>query len=125
MRWADRIVTVSEASRRAIAAWSGWPERANPRDHRRPRPGLPAAGRRPRGRRRARPARHLRRSARFLLYVGGLSPHKNLLRLVEAFAQAAPGRRQARARRRRPRRLPHPRPPDPRGHRAARVCTIA
>jgi glycosyltransferase involved in cell wall biosynthesis len=26
----------------------------------------------------------------FLLYVGGLSPHKNLLRLVDAFAQAAP-----------------------------------
>jgi len=27
---------------------------------------------------------------RFLLYVGGLSPHKNLPRLVEAFAQGAP-----------------------------------
>ena len=27
---------------------------------------------------------------RFFLYVGGLSPHKNLLRLVEAFAMAAP-----------------------------------
>ena len=26
----------------------------------------------------------------FLLYVGGLSPHKNLLRLVEAFAKGAP-----------------------------------
>ena len=26
----------------------------------------------------------------FFLYVGGLSPHKNLLRLVEAFARAAP-----------------------------------
>jgi glycosyltransferase involved in cell wall biosynthesis len=25
-----------------------------------------------------------------MLYVGGLSPHKNLLRVVEAFAQAAP-----------------------------------
>ncbi|MDG3005801.1 glycosyltransferase family 4 protein [Paludisphaera mucosa] len=28
--------------------------------------------------------------SRFLLYVGGLSPHKNLPRLVEAFAEAAP-----------------------------------
>src|SRR5262249_29391329 len=26
---------------------------------------------------------------RFVLYVGGLSPHKNLVRLIEAFAQAA------------------------------------
>ena len=30
--------------------------------------------------------------ARYLLYVGGLSPHKNLIRLVEAFARGA-GRR--------------------------------
>ena len=29
-------------------------------------------------------------SGRFLLYVGGLSPHKNLLRLIEGFARAAP-----------------------------------
>jgi glycosyltransferase involved in cell wall biosynthesis len=28
--------------------------------------------------------------APFLLYVGGLSPHKNLLRLIAAFAQSAP-----------------------------------
>ena len=26
VRWADRIVTVSEASRKAIQAWSGWPD---------------------------------------------------------------------------------------------------
>ncbi len=90
VRLADRIVTVSEASRRDIAAWSGLPDRANPRDHRRPRPRLRASGRWP-----ARPTPCSADSAsrtdeRFLLYVGGLSPHKNLLRLVEAFAQAAP-----------------------------------
>ncbi len=31
------------------------------------------------------------RTRSFLLYVGGLSPHKNLPRLIEAFARAAPG----------------------------------
>lgn len=29
-------------------------------------------------------------SRRFVLYVGGLSPHKNLIRLIEAFGQSAP-----------------------------------
>ena len=33
-----------------------------------------------------------RRAARFLLYVGGLSPHKNLPRLIEAFARVGPRR---------------------------------
>ncbi len=33
---------------------------------------------------------HSRPEQRFLLYVGGLSPHKNLPRLVEAFALGAP-----------------------------------
>jgi glycosyltransferase involved in cell wall biosynthesis len=87
-RWADRIVTVSEASRKALQAWSGWP------DHRFrvitegpdpifcPRADDPGAG------------AALRRygispDARYLLYVGGLSPHKNLLRLVDAFALSA------------------------------------
>ena len=35
-------------------------------------------------------SRHGVPDGRFLLYVGGLSPHKNLPRLVEAFARAAP-----------------------------------
>jgi len=87
--WADRIVTVSQASRRALAAWSGWPDQkirvitegADPVF--RPRADDPRAD------------AVLRRlaiphDARFLLYVGGLSPHKNLLRLVEAFARSAP-----------------------------------
>src|SRR5262249_662760 len=86
---ADRIVTVSDASRRDIAAWSGLPEQRihlitegpdpifGPRDTRPKAEGvLGQFGIQPHG--------------RFLLYVGGLSPHKNLLRLVEAFALAAP-----------------------------------
>jgi glycosyltransferase involved in cell wall biosynthesis len=86
---ADRIVTVSEASRRALLSWSGWSgERIRvitegPDPIFRPRGDDPMA------------ALVLRKlglapDARFLLYVGGLSPHKNLLRLVEAFAQSAP-----------------------------------
>jgi glycosyltransferase involved in cell wall biosynthesis len=84
--WADRIVTVSEASRQAIQAWSGWPDNRirviteGPEAIFRPRAGEPQAG------------LVLERfaiptDARYLLYVGGLSPHKNLIRLVEAFAQ--------------------------------------
>ena len=88
-RLADRIVTVSEASRQAVKAWSGWPDHKicviteGPDRIFQPRAGDAEAG------------AVLRRLAippgtRYLLYVGGLSPHKNLLRLVEAFAQAAP-----------------------------------
>jgi glycosyltransferase involved in cell wall biosynthesis len=87
-RWADRIVTVSEASRRALQDWLGGPdprirvitEAADPCF--RPQAGGPEAE----------VVLHrygLRPDERFLLYVGGLSPHKNLLRLVEAFAQVA------------------------------------
>jgi glycosyltransferase involved in cell wall biosynthesis len=88
LRQADRIVTVSETSRNMIRARTGCP------DHRihvvtegpdpifQPRANDPNAG------------AVLRRlgiapQARYLLYVGGLSPHKNLVRLVEAFASAA------------------------------------
>jgi glycosyltransferase involved in cell wall biosynthesis len=87
MRWADRIVTVSEASRRALLDWSGWPAR---------RVRVISEGPDPSFRPRALDAqadevlqRHgLSPDARFLLYVGGLSPHKNLPRLIEAFARA-------------------------------------
>jgi glycosyltransferase involved in cell wall biosynthesis len=87
-RWADRIVTVSEASRKAIQTWSGWPDdrirviTEGPDPIFRPRAGEPQAG--VVVERFAIPA-----DARYLLYVGGLSPHKNLIRLVEAFAQGA------------------------------------
>ena len=49
-RWADRIVTVSEASRRAIEALVGLARPEDPRHHRRPRPDLPAPGREPEAR---------------------------------------------------------------------------
>jgi glycosyltransferase involved in cell wall biosynthesis len=88
MRWADRIVTVSDASRRAVKEWSGWPDEKirviteAPDPIFRPRAEGPECD------------EVLRRfglapGERYLLYVGGLSPHKNLLRLVEAFARAA------------------------------------
>jgi glycosyltransferase involved in cell wall biosynthesis len=87
-RWADRIVTVSEASKKALQAWSGWLDTRirviteGPDPIFCPRADDPDAG------------STLRRygipiDARYLLYVGGLSPHKNLLRLVDAFARAA------------------------------------
>jgi glycosyltransferase involved in cell wall biosynthesis len=86
---ADRIVTVSEASRRALQAWLGYPHERfrviteGPDPIFRPRATDPAAD------------RALRRfrvgpDERYLLYVGGLSPHKNLIRLIEAFGQSAP-----------------------------------
>ncbi|HEX3449253.1 MAG TPA: glycosyltransferase family 1 protein [Isosphaeraceae bacterium] len=87
-RWADRIVTVSEASKKALQAWSGWPDSRirviteGPDPIFCPRPDDPDAG--------ATLGRYgISPDARYLLYVGGLSPHKNLLRLVDAFAQAA------------------------------------
>lgn len=88
-RWADRIVTVSQASRIAIEHWLGRPDSRvrvitegpdpifGPRA---PGPESDAVLCR----------RGLRPGERYLLYVGGLSPHKNLPRLVEAFATAAP-----------------------------------
>jgi glycosyltransferase involved in cell wall biosynthesis len=88
VRWADRIITVSEASRRAITNWSGRAgdkirvvtEAADPIF--RPRAPVPEGD------------HVLRRfgllaGEPYLLYVGGLSPHKNLLRLVDGFARAA------------------------------------
>jgi glycosyltransferase involved in cell wall biosynthesis len=88
-RIADCIVTVSETARRDLLAWfqlpaervrivsegpseAFWPREAGPQSD----AVLAEYG--------------LARDARYVLYVGGLSPHKNLLRLIEAFAQAAP-----------------------------------
>ncbi len=89
VRRADRIVTVSQTARRDILDWFRWPEDRvrvvpeGPSDAFEPRP-PDAAEEVVLRRHRIDPAR------RFLLYVGGLSPHKNLSRLIEAFAQAAP-----------------------------------
>ncbi len=88
VRLADRIVTVSEASRRDIAAWSKLPhERIHVITEGPDRVFVP-------GNRNTASDAVLRRNgiaanSPFLLYVGGLSPHKNLLRLVEAFARGA------------------------------------
>jgi glycosyltransferase involved in cell wall biosynthesis len=87
---ADRIVTVSQTARRDLMAWFGWPEgrvalvTEAPDAVFRPRSPGPESD--------AVLARYrIGPGSRFLLYVGGLSPHKNLLRLIEAFAEAAPG----------------------------------
>jgi glycosyltransferase involved in cell wall biosynthesis len=86
---ADRIVTVSQAARRDLMAWFRWPQERfalvteAPDAVFRPRPPGPESD--------AALARYgIAPGGRFLLYVGGLSPHKNLLRLIEAFARAAP-----------------------------------
>jgi glycosyltransferase involved in cell wall biosynthesis len=86
--WADRIVTVSEAARRDLLAWFRLPEgrvrvvSEGPDAVFGPEDGGPSSD------------DVLRRygiepGSRYLLYVGGLSPHKNLLRLIEAFARGA------------------------------------
>jgi glycosyltransferase involved in cell wall biosynthesis len=88
-RRADCIVTVSEASRRDLLAWFGLPAdrirviTEGPESVFHPR--QPQSGDRALFERLG-----IAGDARFLLYVGGLSPHKNLPRLIEAFAVAAP-----------------------------------
>jgi glycosyltransferase involved in cell wall biosynthesis len=88
-RWSDRIVTVSEASRRALLAWSGWPEERISVITEGPDPIFG-----PRASDRTSAAvleRHrIAPGTKYLLYVGGLSPHKNLLRLVAAMARGVP-----------------------------------
>jgi glycosyltransferase involved in cell wall biosynthesis len=85
VRWAHGIVTVSEAARRDLIAWYGLPaERVRvvsegPDASFRPVP--------PGAESDAALARYgIASGQRYILYLGGLSPHKNLLRLIEAFA---------------------------------------
>ncbi len=87
-RWADLILTVSEAARRDLIAWFGLPEEKvrvvteGPDAVFGPRDDGPES--------QAVLARYgIAPGSRFVLYVGGLSPHKNLLRLIEAFARGA------------------------------------
>jgi glycosyltransferase involved in cell wall biosynthesis len=87
-RWADRIVTVSQASSQALQHWLGRPDKRirviteGPDPVFQPVPCGPAGD--------VALFRYgLEPTERFLLYVGGLSPHKNLPRLIEAFAQLA------------------------------------
>lgn len=87
-RWADRIVTVSEASRRELRTWFRLPERKISLMTEGPDPVFRPLADGPQS------ASVLRRygiqpGSTFFLYVGGLSPHKNLPRLIEAFAQVA------------------------------------
>lgn len=87
VRWADTILTVSETSRRDLLEWFRLPEsrvRAiteGPDPVFGPRPVGPESDA-------ALARRGVAPDERFLLYVGGLSPHKNLPRLIEAFARS-------------------------------------
>lgn len=88
-RWADAILTVSESARRDLIAWFRLPEdkvrvvTEGPDAAFGPRDDGPESG--------AVLARYgIAPGSRFVLYVGGLSPHKNLPRLIEAFARGAP-----------------------------------
>jgi len=90
-RRADRVWTVSESARHDLAAWFRLPE-----GRIRVIPEGPAAVFTPRPEGPESDAA-LRRygvepGSRFLLYVGGLSPHKNLPRLIEAYARSGLGR---------------------------------
>ncbi len=79
--WADRIVTVSETSKRDLERWFRLPDgrvsvvTEGPDAAFRPRHGIDVLSR-----------YGVDPTRRFWLAVGGLSPHKNLLRLFEAIA---------------------------------------
>lgn len=86
VRQADRIITTSEASAQSINAWYGID-----RTQLAVVPAAPAEvfWPRPRGRdHHSILTKYSPDPSPFLLYVGGLSPHKNLIRLIEAFARA-------------------------------------
>jgi glycosyltransferase involved in cell wall biosynthesis len=87
-RRADLILTVSESARRDLIAWFRLPGdkvrvvTEGPDAAFGPRDDGPES--------RAVLSRYgIAPGTRFVLYVGGLSPHKNLLRLIEAFARGA------------------------------------
>jgi glycosyltransferase involved in cell wall biosynthesis len=90
VHWSDRIVTVSDAARRDVIAWYRLPagkvrvvSEAPDSSFRPVSPGpvsdnvLARYG--------------IGSAQRYILYLGGLSPHKNLLRLIEAFARTVDG----------------------------------
>ena len=91
VRRASRLFTVSQASRRAIAAHFEIPEERltlvseapdpvfSPRSGDRLAEGLARAG--------------LTGGDRYFLYAGGISPHKNVELLIDAYSQAFDGRR--------------------------------
>ncbi|MDB5349818.1 MAG: glycosyltransferase [Planctomycetota bacterium] len=88
VRWADRILTVSQAARNDLIAWFG----LEPHEVGVVPEGPESVFRPVRDSEESRSILRKYRidpSRRFLLYVGGLSPHKNLPRLLEAFATGA------------------------------------
>ena len=88
-RMADRIVTVSETSRRDLQAWFHLPADRLRVITEGPDPIFRPGPRNEEGDRVLR-NHSIPPGSKYLLYVGGLSPHKNLPRLVEAFAHASP-----------------------------------
>jgi glycosyltransferase involved in cell wall biosynthesis len=84
--WADRIVTVSEAARRDLLDWFRLPESRVRVVTEGPDAVFRAEETGPDSER-VLQSHGIDPGSRYLLYVGGLSPHKNLLRLIEAFAK--------------------------------------
>jgi glycosyltransferase involved in cell wall biosynthesis len=87
VRWADRIITVSESARSDLIAWF----KLNPERVRVVSEGpAPVFGPKRKGHDSEQALKRcgLDPTAPFVLYVGGLSPHKNLSRLVQAFARS-------------------------------------
>ncbi len=85
--WADRIVTVSEAARRDLATWFRLSEGRIQVITEGPDASFGPTGDPVEGDAVLRKY-GIEPGSRFLLYVGGLSPHKNLGRLISAFDRA-------------------------------------
>ncbi len=86
VRMADRIVTVSETSRRDLQSWFRLPENKLRVITEGPDPIFRPEPENDQGKFVRRQLR-IPSNMRYLLYVGGLSPHKNLPRLIEAFSR--------------------------------------
>jgi glycosyltransferase involved in cell wall biosynthesis len=85
-RWADQIVTVSETSRRDLQRWFRLPDHKLRTITEGPDPiFVPRVNDHSTDEVLKKYA--IRPGSRYLLYVGGLSPHKNLPRLIEAFSR--------------------------------------
>ncbi len=95
VRWADRIVTVSEAARRDLAAWFRMPESRIHVITEGPDASFGPTGD-PVEADEVLRKYGVEAGSRFLLYVGGLSPHKNLARLISAFDRIGPAEKNVR-----------------------------
>ena len=90
--WADRIVTVSQAARRDLAAWFRLPSDRIHVVTEGPDAVFGPVGN-PQVAQSVLAKYHLDAGSRFLLYVGGLSPHKNLERMIAAFSATGASQR--------------------------------